>query len=72
MPLVIINLNIVFGQNSKLQIGVQSGFAIPTGLFASGYETYTSHGYAKTGIDFKVYVEYKVKGVLYLGVNFHE
>lgn len=65
-----LNFTILFAQESKLQIGIQSGFSIPTGLFASGYEAYSSNGYAKIGVNYKVYAEYKVKGVFYIGVNY--
>lgn len=61
---------ILSAQNSKLQIGVQTGFAIPTGEFASGYEPYMVNGYASTGINYKVYAEYRVKGVFCVGLNY--
>lgn len=57
-------------QTGKLQIGVQAGFAVPTGQFSSGYEPYVDNGYATTGINYKIYAEYRLKGVLCFGVNY--
>ena len=63
-------LTLLKAQSGKLQIGVQTGFAIPTGEFSSGYEPYTDNGYASTGINYKVYAEYRIKGVLCVGLNY--
>ena len=62
--------NMVIAQKHEIQIGVQTGFAIPMGQFASGYGPYVDNGYATTGINYKVYAEYRVKGVLCLGLNY--
>jgi hypothetical protein len=60
----------LMAQTGKLQIGVQTGFAKPTGQFASGYGPYVDNGYASTGINYKVYSEYRIKGVLCFGLNY--
>lgn len=60
----------VFAQKHEIQIGVQTGLAIPVGQFASGYGRYVENGYASTGITYKVYAEYRVKGLCFLGVSY--
>jgi hypothetical protein len=57
-------------QSGKLQIGVQTGFAIPIGQFASGYGYYPDNGYATIGSNYKIYAEYRAKGVLCFGLNY--
>jgi hypothetical protein len=42
--LSVFSFTTLFAQTNKLQIILQTSFAIPTGLFASGYEAYSIHG----------------------------
>jgi hypothetical protein len=60
----------LMAQTSKLQIGVQTGFAIPKGQFASGYGYYPDNGYATIGSNYKVYAEFRANGVLSFGLNY--
>jgi hypothetical protein len=60
----------VIAQKHEIQIGVQGGLAIPMGQFASGYGPYVDNGYASKGYNYKVYAEYRVKGVCFLGVSY--
>ena len=60
----------LLAQIGKLQIGVQTGFAKPIGQFASGFGFYPDNGYATIGSNYKVYAEYRAKGVLYFGLNY--
>lgn len=57
-------------QTGKLQIGVQTGFAIPQGAFKSGYGSYLDNGYATIGQNYKIYAEYRVQNAFCVGLNY--
>lgn len=62
--------NIVIAQKHEIQIGVQTGIAIPMGQFASGYGPYVDNGYASKGYNYKVYAEYQVKNTFKVGLDY--
>jgi hypothetical protein len=61
---------ILKAQPGRLQIGIQSGFALPQGDFKSGFGPYINNGYASIGVNYKAYAEYRVKGAFCVGINY--
>lgn len=59
-----------YAQAPKLQIGIQTGFAMPTGSFASGFNLYIDNGYASTGQNYKLYAEYRLIKNFCVGLNY--
>lgn len=66
----ILKLNTSYAQIGKLQIGAQTGFAIPNGQFSSGYGPYIENGYASVGMNYKIYAELKVKNAFCVGLSY--
>jgi len=61
---------LALAQKPEIQIGVQTGIAIPRGEFASGYGLYIENGYAATGYNYKVYTEVRLKNAFCIGINY--
>ncbi|MES2380119.1 MAG: hypothetical protein V4538_03700 [Bacteroidota bacterium] len=68
--LILITTFKTYGQAPKLQIGIQTGFAMPTGNFASGFNLYVDNGYATTGQNYKLYAEYRLANTFCVGLNY--
>ena len=60
----------MYGQAPKLQVGIQTGFAMPMGNFASGFNLYIDNGYAATGQNYKIYAEYRIINNFCVGLNY--
>jgi hypothetical protein len=62
--------NLVFAQKHEIQIGVQTGLALPMGQFASGYGLYIDNGYAANGYTYKIYADCRIVDGFCLGINY--
>jgi hypothetical protein len=60
----------LMAQTGKLQIGVQTGFAIPQDKFGTGFENYNDNGYAATGQNYKICAEYRLQNIFCVGLNY--
>jgi Outer membrane protein beta-barrel domain len=70
LSLLILTTVKIYGQAPKLQVGIQTGFAIPMGSFASGFNLYVDNGYASTGQNYKIYAEYRILNNFCVGLNY--
>lgn len=61
---------LALAQKPEIQIGVQTGIAIPKGEFASGYGLFINNGYASSGYNYKVYTDFRLLNSFCLGINY--